>query len=220
MSLTFGSRGGKACPGKHRLEQRGQEGGFTQQALVGHPFFRAWLVTGDAKVNKTQARPSRNWGMGGWGQVDSCLKGWCLMLGKTDAGKRREQQGMRWLGGITNSRDMSLSKLQETEKDREAQHAAIQVVTKSWSRLSHWTTMGGWAEEGVIKEDFSEEVTPAKSIKELASGWGLYRSHCPSRERKVFWELKVAGDCGGARRWEETLETTPQSRELVKAWIF
>jgi len=59
------------------------------------------------------------------------------MLGKTDAGKRREQQGMRWLGGITNSRDMSLSKLQETEKGREAQHAAIQVVTKSWSRLSH-----------------------------------------------------------------------------------
>ena len=58
------------------------------------------------------------------------------MLGKTE-GKRREQQGMRWLGGITNSRDMSLSKLQETEKDREAQSAAIQVVTKSRSQLSH-----------------------------------------------------------------------------------
>ena len=57
------------------------------------------------------------------------------MLGKTE-GKRREQQGMRWLDGITNSRDMSLSKLQETEKDREAQRTAIQVVIKSQSQLS------------------------------------------------------------------------------------
>ena len=53
MSLTFGSRGGRACPGKHRWEQKGQEGGCTQQALAGHPFSRAWLVTRDAKVNKT-----------------------------------------------------------------------------------------------------------------------------------------------------------------------
>ena len=54
------------------------------------------------------------------------------MLGKTE-GKRREQQGMRWLDGISNLRDMRLSKLQETEKYREAQRAVVQVVTKSWS---------------------------------------------------------------------------------------
>ena len=117
-------------------------------------------------------------------RIDSLEK--TLMLGKTEGRKRRGWQRMRWLDGIIDSMDVSLSKLWEMVKNREAWHAAVHGVTKNWARLSERTT------SSKNKCLCKKEILPDLCI----SGWGslsLYGPTCGSCWKLSTWVLILLG---------------------------
>ena len=97
-----------------------------------------------------------------------------LMLEKIEGRKRRGRQRTRWLDGITDSMDMSLSKLQEMVRNREAYRAAVHGITKRRTQLRNWTTITAvkWMENDDRKGCISSE---AAAIGELSKRWNKLR---------------------------------------------